>query len=297
MGLISNAVDQGRQAMSTIVNSKPVAPDGGVQVLVVGAGPAGVAAGLAAAQAGLSHLVVEQSEHGGAVRSFPRKKLIMTRGFHLPKVTKVAAGVLSKEDLIGIFEKAVQHFELSEGENVLGITGKAGAFEVATSKRTITAARVLLSVGRRGTPRKLNVPGEDTEKVAYKLLEPEEWQYSHVLVVGGGDSAVEAAMALGAQPGNRVTLSYRKDTINRPRPQNQELLQAAVERGEVHLLLGSTVRQITPDRVELMQGDEEVVLANDRVFVFAGGVLPTAMLAKCGITIERHFGKRVETVG
>ena len=294
MGLIANAVEQGRQAMEHIRRSKPSAPQGGLDVVVIGAGPAGVSAGLQAASSGLSHLVIEQSEHGGAIRQFPRKKLIMTRGFELPGVAKVPAGTLSKEELIAICERAVAKFDMVEGESVLGVTPVDGHFEVRTSKQVVRAARVLLSVGRRGTPRKLGVPGEDAEKVAYRLIEPEEWQYSHVLVVGGGDSAVEAAVALGAQPGNRVTLSYRQEQIQRPRPQNQELLRAAVERGEVSLLLGSTVTAITGDRARLVQGGEQVVIPNDRVFVFIGGLLPTGLLTECGIEVQRHFGKRVE---
>ncbi len=296
MGLIANAIEQGKQAMDHIRRSKPKAPEGGVDVVIVGAGPAGVSAGLQAAKMGLSHVVLEQSEHGGAIRTFPRKKLIMTRGFELPGVAKVPAGTMTKEELLEICQKAVSDFTIAEGERVLGVGGAKGQFEVRTDARVLKAGRVLLAVGRRGTPRELGVPGENSEKVAYRLLEPEEWQYSHILVVGGGDSAVEAAMALGQQPGNRVTLSYRKAQINRPRVKNQELLQAAVERGEVTLLLGSTVTEILGDRVDLDQGGMEVVLPNDRVFVFIGGVLPTKLLNDCGIQVERHFGKRIEAV-
>jgi len=138
------------------------------------------------------------------------------------------------------------------------------------------------------------VPGEDRAKVAYRLLDPEQFEHRHVLVVGGGDSAVEAVIALGEQDGCRPTLSYRKERIARPKLENQERLQAAVDAGRVELLLGSTVADIGADRVRLNAGEDSVVLPNDAVLVFAGGVLPTKFLQAAGIHLERHFGKRIE---
>ncbi len=153
---------------------------------------------------------------------------------------------------------------------------------------------MLLAVGRRGTPRKLGCGGEERSKVAYRLLEPEAYAHQHVLVVGGGDSAVEAAVTLGDVDGARVTLAHRGPRLSRPKLENQERLAAAVEAGRVQLLPDSDVIDIGEDRVTLCVPDGEEVVPNDQVFVFAGGVLPTAFLKSAGIRLERHFGKRIE---
>lgn len=297
MGLIANAVEQGRQAANHAVERMPREHSADVDVLIVGAGPAGIAAGLAVLEAGRSVVVLEQDVFGGAVRHYPRQKIVMSRGFQLPGRDRVRGGTLTKEELIALLTEAVEEGGLTihEWEPVGAVepTGD-GTLRVTTPSRTIRAARVILSVGRRGTPRTLGVKGEDREKVAYRLLDPEQFEHRHVLVVGGGDSAVEAVIALGEQRGCRPTLSYRKDQINRPKPANQERLRAAVEAGQVDLLLGSVVEEIGPDRVRLLAGGEPVVLPNDAVLVFAGGVLPTKLLQAAGIELERHFGKRIE---
>jgi thioredoxin reductase len=152
---------------------------------------------------------------------------------------------------------------------------------------------VLLSIGRRGTPRKLGVPGEDQDKVAYRLVDPELYEHQNLLVVGAGDSALEAAIALSEQPGNKVTVAVRGPAIGRPKQENLDRLNAAVGAGRVELLLETTVARIDVDRVALSCKGMETILPNDFVFVFAGGTLPTDLLEKSGIAIAKHFGKRV----
>jgi len=296
MGLIANAVEQGRQVVEHIQRSRPTAPKGGLDLVIIGAGPAGISAGLHAAEAGLSHLIVEQMELGGAIRSYPRKKIVMSKGFELPGVGVVPPGTLTKEELIDLFEQAAPMLELSVGERVTGISRVGGAFTVETDKRSLRSARVLMAIGRRGTPRRLGVPGEDSKKVAYRLLEPDEFEFAHVLVVGGGDSAVEAACALAEVRGTRVSLSYRRQAISRPKEANCQRLDDLVMAGKIDLYLSSEVIRIAGDRVALQTLDGEVVLANDQVFAFIGGSLPTALLTGAGIQIERHFGKRIEAV-
>ena len=297
MGLIANAVEQGRQAAKHALRRLPRNHRAHVDLLVVGAGPAGLAAGMAAQEAGKSVLVVEQDVFGGAIRHYPRQKLVMSRAWQLPGQKKVRGGTLSKEELVALLSAMVEAsgLPIHEQERVDAVEStEGGTFLVTTTERTVHAARVILAVGRRGTPRTLDVPGEDREKVAYRLLEPEQFEHRHVLVVGGGDSAVEAVIQLGEQEGCRPTLSYRKDRIVRPKLKNQQRLQAAVDAGRVELLLGSTVQDIGADRVRLDAGDASVVLPNDAVLVFAGGVLPTKFLQAAGIDLERHFGKRIE---
>jgi thioredoxin reductase len=167
-----------------------------------------------------------------------------------------------------------------------------GGFLVETSKGNILARKVVIAVGRAGTPRRLGVPGEDAEKVSYRLLDPELYQHQHILVVGGGDSALEAACSLAEQPGNRVTLSYRKAKVNRAKAANISRMNALAVSDALNLVFESTVKRVEADRVVLSQLGENKVVANDFVFVFAGGVLPFAFLEKVGIQIETHFGQR-----
>lgn len=297
MGLIANAVEQGKQAAAHAMKRLPRGHRANVDVLVVGAGPAGLAAAMAVEEAGKSAMIVEQDVFGGAIRHYPRHKLVMSRAFQLPGQKQVKSGTLTKEELIAILTEQVEAsgLRIHQNERVLGVASTdGGTFVISTDRREVHAARVILAVGRRGTPRKLEVPGEDRDKVAYRLLEPEQFAHRHVLVVGGGDSAVEAVIALGEQEGCSATLSYRKDHIVRPKRKNQEKLQAAVDAGAVDLLLGSTVEDIGADRVKLRIGEETVVLPNDAVLVFAGGVLPTKFLQEAGIHLERHHGKRIE---
>ncbi|MCB9684690.1 MAG: NAD(P)-binding domain-containing protein [Alphaproteobacteria bacterium] len=295
MGLIAAAAEQGVQAMNNLAAGLQ-RQSGRTDVVIVGAGPAGIAAALAAKQKGLSYILLDQEEVGGAVRHYPRKKLVFTRPMDLPIYGRVNLRQLMKEELVKLFEDIVNKagLEVSTYERVDAIKALPdGGFELTTTKRALQTSRVILALGRRGTPRKLGAAGEEQEKVAYSLLEPENYQYDHLLVVGGGDSAVEAAMQLGEQPGNKVVLSYRGDKINRPKEKNIQRLRDAVRKGEVELMLESQVKEIGADRVTLDLKGEQVVIPNDHVFVMVGGVLPTKFLQAAGIRIKKHFGKRI----
>ncbi|MEQ1501863.1 MAG: NAD(P)-binding domain-containing protein, partial [Myxococcota bacterium] len=298
MGLIANAAEQGVKAMAHATADLRSDPDL-VDVVIVGAGPAGISAAASAKRQGHKYVVLEQDELGGAVRHYPRKKLVFTRPMEIPGYPKVNLKTMRKEELVTLFSDVVDKLglEVSTRERVDRVERREGrGFRVTTSKRTIEAQRVILALGRRGTPRKLKVDGEQLDKVAYSLLEPEQYKYEHLLIVGGGDSAVEAAVALSEQPGNRVTLSYRGDKINRPKEKNIQYLRDAMKAGKVEVLLESQILGITKDRVTLEQKSEQVVIPNDWVFVMVGGVLPIDFLKAVGIKIERHFGKRVEHI-
>ena len=293
MGLIGNAVKQGVQATQNLAKRLP---KGELDLVIVGAGPAGIGAALRAKELGLSYVLLEQDEFGGAIRHYPRQKLVMTVPIEFPLYGKVKLKSIRKEALVELLTDVVETsgIEISSPERVDAVVTEGKGFVVTTDKRELRPTRVLLCVGRRGTPRRLDVPGDEAEKVAYRLIDPELYQHQHILVVGGGDSALEAACSLADQTGNTVALSYRKTVINRPKPANRERLSQCCEAGKVRLLLGSTVQRVELDRVVLNHGDEEVVLANDFVFVFAGGIMPTKFLSKAGISMQRHFGERIE---
>jgi thioredoxin reductase (NADPH) len=296
MGLIANAVEQGTQAMGYLLGRLEKRPDVDAEVVIVGAGPAGIGAALVAKQRNVKAIVLEQNELGGAMRHYPRQKLVMTRPMNLVGYGKVKYASLHKEELVTLFSDVVQKtgLEISERERVDAVRRSPdGVFEVVTPKRTIRTTRVLLALGRRGTPRRIGCPGEEMEKVAYSLVDPELYQQQHILVVGGGDAALEAAVALSEQPGNRVSLSYRGGAVNRAKTENVERLNRATAEGRLTAIFNSTVKAIELDRVILDEGGTERILPNDFVFVFAGGELPTKLLASAGVKIRTHHGKRI----
>lgn len=293
MGLIYNAMTQALECMSGLRRSVPPAAPGVHQLVIVGAGPAGLAASLAALEAKLDFVTVDQEAMGGTVLQYPRRKIVMSRPVELPLYGKLHVTSIRKESLLEAWQDVVDKtgVQIRNQVRVDAVTrGEDGVFDVQTSEGPLRAHRVLLAMGRRGTPRKLGVPGEDAAKVAYRLLEPEQYAGTKCLVVGGGDSAVEAAIALGEE-GATVHLSYRSQTFSRIKPKNQARLDEAVAKGSVQLLLTSNVTAIHEDAVELEQGEEAKRLVNDFVFVFAGGVLPTKFLAQAGVEVQTFKGE------
>lgn len=292
MGLIRNAFEQGRQCVEGIVAA---GDDGnGVQDLaIVGCGPAGLSASLTALHHGLSFVTVEREDIGGTVRHYPRKKLVMTSPLRIPGYGRLEYREIQKEALIEVWEEVVERsgLQVRTRETVANVRREDGVFRVVTDHGEHAARRVVLAIGRRGTPRKLGVPGEELPKVAYALREPESYTGDRVLVVGGGDSAVEAAMALADQPGNEVTLSYRKSAFSRIKPGNLERIEAAVAAGAVRVVWNSEVSAIAPDAVELATPEGTEQLPNDQVFVFIGGELPIPFLEACGVAIDVKFGE------
>ena len=150
---------------------------------------------------------------------------------------------------------------------------------------------MLLTVGRRGTPRKLGVPGEELPKVVYRLIEPEQYRGKHVLVVGGGDSALEAAASVAEAGAAGVTLSYRGDAFQRAKPRNRERVAAAQKTGILSVVLKSQVKEIHADRVVLKTDAGQKSLPNDDVIVNAGGVLPNEFLKSIGIQVVTKWGE------
>jgi thioredoxin reductase/Pyruvate/2-oxoacid:ferredoxin oxidoreductase delta subunit len=294
MGLIRNAVEQGTQAVEAIAKARPRAIPGQRDLVIVGAGPAGIAAALAAKAHGLDYQVIEQDDLGGAVFKYPRGKVVMTAPVKLPLVGKVKLRETSKEALLALWQEidAEHHLAIRYRERVERIDAAEGGFVVNTVKGQERCGSVLLAIGRRGSPRRLGVPGEDLPKVVYQLIDAAQYRGCDVLVVGGGDSALEAAAMLAGEPGTRVTLSHRGDTLGRARQKNREAAQTLAQSGRLKLLLGSAVHSIAADAVMLRQRDTLSRLENDAVIVCAGGELPTEFLRKAGIAMETKYGTR-----
>ena len=296
MGLIKNAVVQGKEAVENI--AKTIKKDGSAEydLIVVGAGPAGISATLTAKKHNLRVLTLEQDTLGGAIYTFPRSKIVMTTPVDLPLYGKVKLRETSKSELLDLWHTVLSknNIKIKENSKVESITPDGNIFKVETiSGDVFTSKTVLIAIGRRGTPRKLNVEGEISEKVAYRLLEPEEIIEKNILIVGGGDSAIESALLLADQ--NKVTLSYRSNTFSRIKVKNAEKINEAIQKGIVDVKFNSTVISINTDSVlyKINETNEILKLKNDLVYIFAGGELPTQFLKKIGIDVTTKYGEKV----
>jgi len=296
MGLIKNAVTQGKQATENILKTIKKNHKAKYDLIIIGAGPAGISASLTAKKHGLNSLLLEQDTLGGTVFTFPRKKIIMTSPMDLPLYGKIKLYETTKSELLDLWQTVLQKNSIVVQENskVDSIVYEDEIFKISTLKgEQLSAACVLLAIGRRGSPRKLNIPGEMKEKVAYRLLEPEIISGKEIIVVGGGDSAIESALLLTDQ--NHVIISYRNEVFNRIKPLNKIALDKAVTEGKIKVLLSSNVLSIEDDHIIISVGKEgeKVSIKNDLVYIFAGGELPTQFLEKTGIRIEKKFGETV----
>lgn len=296
MGLIRNAVTQGREAVENIVKKIDKNHSAEYDLAIVGAGPAGISATLAAKKAGLKTLTVEQDTLGGTVYTYPRSKIIMTHPMDLPLYGKVKLKETSKDELLNLWQKVLgeNNISIREKTKIEAINPVGNEFEIETlTGEKISSKIVLLALGRRGTPRKLGVEGEMSQKVAYRLLEPEQIKNKKVLVVGGGDSAVESALLLANE--NKVTLSYRSDKFSRLKTKNAELIKNAALTGLVDIQYSTEVCSIDEHQVHLTNkiSNENITIDNDLVYIFAGGELPNGFLKKCGIQVNLKQGEVV----
>jgi thioredoxin reductase (NADPH) len=294
MGLIRNAFEQGRQCIEGIASQLGKERDDVLDLVIVGAGPGGLSASLHARQARMRFVTLDKEpDIGGAVRHYPRKKLVMTSPVKVPGFGRIGSKEIRKEDLIETWQRIVKEADLPlrTGRTVSAVRRDGRHFIVEAGPESYRARRVILAIGRRGLPRKLGVPGEEGPNVQYSLAEPESFQGDRILVVGGGDSAVEAAIALADQPGNRVRISYRRDKFGRIKAGNRERVDEALQRGKLEVHWSTEVSRIGDGRVWLTSDEQgEIPIDNDQVFVFAGGELPTGFLKECGIQVDTKFG-------
>lgn len=306
MGLIRNAINQGREAIANVAlyikrsapsqSRKDSGKDGSaktVDVCIIGAGPAGIAATLGAQQAGLSYITLEQDKLGGTVANFPRGKLVMTAPAELPGVGTMYFKETSKEQLVEFWNDiaARSAMKVNYGERLVSVDASPEQPLSIVSDRTSYRARALvLAIGRRGTPRKLGVPGEGLSKVAYAFTDPEQYRGRTVLVVGGGDSAIEAACSIVEETGACVSLSYRSAAFTRAKAKNRQRLDKLSSTGQLQLLLETQVTAITPQSVTLQGKAGSIEINNNAVLVCAGGILPDGMLREMGIQVEAKYG-------
>lgn len=286
ISLIRNAIAQGRRSVERIAAMLPEDRDRDItDVIVVGSGPAGLTAALTAIQNDLSHVVLERSKAGGTIAHYPRRKLVMTQPIEIPLYGKLKQHEYQKEALLDIWNDIITRFgiDIHGGQDVTGLHRNGSAFVVHTRTEEYRGHTVVLCLGRRGTPRKLGVPGEELPKVVYQLLDAQSYAGRNIMVVGGGDSAVEAAIALGRQPGTRVTVSYRKRGFPRIKKKNEDRINAAIADGLVTPIFESTVQEITTDAITLNTPDGNISVPNDEIIVLIGGIPPFAMLKEMGI--------------
>ena len=292
LALIKNAINQGRDCVDTITERistlRASSTPGVLDLLIVGAGPAGISASLRAIEKKLSYVTIEQDEIGGTVAKYPRQKLVMTSPVEFPLHGKFKKLELSKEELIAFWKSVLGRvdFNVRTGEKIEDIRkGKEGVFTVVSSKETYQARAIILCIGKSGNPRKLGVKGEELPKVMYRLIETDHFINKRILIVGGGDSAVEAAMGLANQNGNKVTLSYRKEAFARIKERNAGRIQEYMRSGKVTVLFNSMPTEFRSDSAVLEINGQSHVIPNDFVWIFAGGEPPRAFLEKIGVQL------------
>jgi thioredoxin reductase (NADPH) len=292
LSLIRNAVAQGRHAVQRIAKkiNKPMAQYNSssnniYDVIIVGAGPAGLSAALTAIEHQLSYLVIDQQEPGGTISQYPRQKLVMTQPVEIPLYGWLKKNEYSKEILVETWNSIIDKFgiQIHISEKVESVIKENSRFKIITSTKEYFSSNVVLAMGRRGTPRKLGVPGEEMSKVLYQLIDAQDYKNMHILIVGGGDSAIEAAAGFARQPGNTVSISYRKDKFYRIKKKNEERYKELANEGKIKPIFNSEVVRITPNSVILKVGENLVEIPNNFVFVLIGGEPPFEMLKQIGI--------------
>jgi thioredoxin reductase/ferredoxin len=301
--LVKNASNLGRVAVEHMLKTglRPNAyGNGQVDVLIIGSGPGGLSAALSCVQHGLSYALIEKDELVAAtIARWPKGKECMAEPYDVKCVGLLPVFDAGKDELLAAWRTILdkQRIHVSTRETVEDVQRDTrGWFTVKTSKQVYAAQRVVMSIGTRGKPRKLGVAGEHLPKVTPLLTDPADHRGQRVLVVGGGDSAVEAAIAL-ADTAQRVTLSYRGKQLSRCKAKNRQKLDEVVKAGRVVLRFGTNVHEIKSDVVVLKGGEQYEQIANEHVFVCIGGDAPVKWLEAVGVKFidQPHMFQRGPT--
>ena len=293
MGLIRNAIEQGRQVIESVRARTSATPSGAYDVVIVGAGPAGFAATLAAKEHGLRYLTLEQDALGGAVAHYPRRKLVLTSPVVLPIVGDVKLRETTREALLELWQRTEREtgIEIRYGEKVTAIVPEGDVLRMQSTSGEHRCRSVVLAIGRRGSPRRLGAPGEELPKVVYLVEDPAQYRDQRVLVVGAGDSALEAAITISDEPGTELTLACRGDAFPRAKPLNRSKLEEREADGRIRVVRGSAVESVTPDAATLRTPDGALEIPNDAVVVCIGGELPFGFLREIGVATEMKHGE------
>lgn len=294
MGLIKNAITQGLQVarhLGPVLKAQQ--RDGIDDVVVVGAGPSGLATALGLKEQGLKFRVVEQETFGGTISHYPRQKVVMSEKVQLPFYGSFGASLISKEELLESWEEACAKADIrvNTGVKVEKVEGEDGNFTIRTASGSLKAKKVVLAIGRRGSPRKLGVPGDDLPKVTYRLIDAQQYEGARVMVVGGGDAALEAAIQIAEESDAEVVLSYRQPEFGKAREANKRKFKELVEQGRVHAFMASTLKEVRPEAVLLEKGGKVLTLPNDFIIACLGGELPTEFLTKMGVGMTKLHGE------
>ncbi len=299
MGLIRNAIEQGRLAMESvtsyveIINKQRTFSKEILDSVIIGAGPAGMTATLGAVKSNLNSVTIDQESKGGTIAHFPKGKIVMTQEATMPLIGKVKFGEISKEKLMVFWLGVIRRYQLiiNENEELLSISQiPDGLHQVKTNRSEYISKTVILTLGRRGSPRKLGVPGEEQSKVVYRLVDASQYKGKSVLVVGGGDSALEAACSIAEEYDTDVTISYRKDNFSRAKMKNQKRIELLQNEGKLNVLFSSQVKAIGKQSALINLKNETKEIPNQAVVVCAGGILPTSLLKSIGVSVEIKYG-------
>jgi len=294
MALIRNAISHGIKAINHIKKNLNPNHAQTYDVLIIGSGPAGLSATLRAKEVGIRYLCIDQLEPGGTILQYPRQKLTLVQPVELPLFGHMKNGEYTKEQLLDIWKEVIlsQALIIKTNHKLTSIDTIEDGFKVHTNQSTFTASKIILALGRRGTPRMLGVHGEELSKVMYQLKDAKTYKNNNILIVGGGDSAVEAAIGLAKQEGNNVTISYRKENFFRLKKRNELYLDDMIRNNKLKVVFNSNLYKINTNNITLFKNQVYTQIENDFVFIFAGGELPFALLKSINI----KFGEKVESI-
>ncbi len=299
MGLIRNATKQGTLAANNAIlklekNSNNEVYD----AVIVGAGPAGLAASLLFHAKNKKYLLIEQNSFGGTVANFPRQKLVMSHPFKLPLFgeIKFPTNKVVKEDLLAIWNRIRKKASLNIKEQTRfdNLKKEGNYFLIQTSQGVLKAQKVILAMGVRGSPRRLGLPNEDLPKVTYNLIDAQQYINNDIIVVGGGNAGVEAAQMLAAPNlKNRVKLLVRGSNFDRCNEENIKKISALEKLGLVEIWFNSTIKQINPNDAIITKNGVDSQIPNQYIFIFAGAELPHNFLMSLGISMDKKFGEAI----